>query len=190
VSATIAARFIGGPYDGQVENVPADYDRDKLIGLVPALRTIRRAQPPEFRLVPSGQPESDVMRDLYYDCQHRGGEWVYVLHGTDPAVLPEKTDPVLETLLAHIRREWPNRRVFEKSTSVDVYVHMDGGDRLEEYVSKRLLLDLHDVAGAENMMLLSVDGPRWQQTESGYHDTCTIRGTAIRRCWPRKEAGA
>lgn len=186
--ATITARFIGGPYDGSTEMVPAD--EDKALGAVPALRTIRRMPPPEFRLTLSpAQDRPDEMRVLYYDCQHRGGEWVYVLHGTNEAALPEKTDPMLEMLVAHIRQEWPNRRIFEKSRSVDVYVHMDGGDRLEQFATQRLLLDLHELAGAENMMLLSVDGPKWQRNEDGYHDTCTIRAVAIRRCWPRKEAG-
>lgn len=184
--STIAARFIGGPYDGKTEKVPAD--EDKLLGTVPAMRTIRRPHPPRLSLTPSDPPEMPPPA-LYYDCQHRGGEWVYVLHGTDEAVLPEKTDPALEALVAHIRQEWPNRRVFEKSRSVDVYVHMDGGDKLEQFATQRLLLDLHELAGAENMMLLSVDGPKWQKNEDGYHDTCTIRAVAIRRCWPRKEAG-
>lgn len=185
--ATIAARFIGGPYDGSTEMVPAD--EDKLIGTVPAMRTIRRPHPPRLSLMPSDPLEMPPPA-LYYDCQHRGGEWVYVLHGTDEAALPEKTDPALEALVAHIRREWPARRVFEKSTSVEVHMHMDGGDRLEEYVSRCLMRDLHDAAAAENVMLLSVDGPKWQPTEDGYHDTFVVRATGIRRCWPRKEPRA
>lgn len=186
---TIAARFIGGPYDGKTEMVPAG--EDKQLGTVPAMRTIRRMPPPDVNPVYGAGPlDVSTPRILYYDCQHRGGEWVYVLHGTAEAALPETTDPALETLVAHIRREWPNRRVFEKSTSVQVHMHMDGGDRLEEYVSKSLMRDLHDTAAAENVMLLSVDGPKWQPTEDGYHDTFTVRATGIRRCWPRKETRA
>lgn len=185
--SSIAARFIGGPFDGKTEMVPAD--EDKALGAVPALRTIWRMPPPDVNLVFGAGPLGvNTPQILYYDCQHRGGEWVYVLHGMDEAALPARTDPMLEQLVAHVRQEWPNRRIFEKSRSVDVYVHMDGGDRLEQYATQRLLLDLHELAGAENMMLLSVDGPKWQRNESGYHDTCTVRAVAIRRCWPRKEA--
>jgi hypothetical protein len=185
---TIVARFLGGAYDGKTEMVPAD--EDKLLGTVPAMRTIRRMPPPDVNPVFGAGPlDVDTPRILYYDCQHRGGEWVYVLHGMNEAALPARTDPELEALVEHIRREWPNRRVFAKSLPVDVYVRMDGGDHLEQFVSRRLLLDLHELARAENMMLLSVDGPKWQQTEDGYHDTCTVRALAIRRCWPRQEAG-
>lgn len=176
--ATIEARFLGGAYDGQTDRVPAD--EDKLLGTVPALRTIRRAQPPVFRLTPEAEVFGDAaMQTLYYRCEHRGGEWVYVLLGTDPASLPPETDPLLEMFIAHVRRVWPRRRHAGNTHAVPAEAHQTFGVDYEEYTHKRLLAGVHAAANAEGMLLIRVDGPHWTSIDHGYTDVCRVEGLAI-----------
>ena len=174
--ATIAARFIGGAYDGQTEIVPAA--EDKLIGAYPALHTIRRAVPPEFSLASPVPDEAwKPPLPLYYRREHRGGAWLYVLYGVDEAQLPETTDPLLEAFVAHVRREWPARQTLTGREVCHIEYRSD--EEFDRYMESKMLARMHQEASDKGRMVVLVDGPRWEPQDDNFTTTCTVRATIV-----------
>jgi hypothetical protein len=174
--------FFGGPYDGRPEVVPA-YE-DSLIGQVPTEVRMHRLPPPEFlRYDPSGL----MPQRLVYERQHRGGRWAYVFCDADPDDLlhvPPLTDPLLEAVVAHVRKVWPQQRVIVRSHAVDHQARIECGANLEKRVRSWVLHQLHEAAAEEDLMLLAVDGPTWAPTNSDYMDKLLVSACAIPRFRP------
>jgi hypothetical protein len=158
----VDVQFFGGSLHGQTRRVEAAEDNG-LIGFYPAQRTLR------------------VVGGEFYDRQHRGGQWLYVLHGTPYGLLPPETDPLLEAVTAHIRREWPTKQLLRGLEAVAVATHEHGGEELRRYIEGKLLAKLHKAVQEQDGMAVMIEGPRWVRDPDDPIVVCSVEATVLPR---------